>query len=36
MELTSISKWIYFTEGYVCIDIKTNNIIALMKIKQLN
>jgi hypothetical protein len=33
MELTNISKWIYFTDVCVCIDMKTNNIIALMKIK---
>jgi hypothetical protein len=33
IELKNLSKWIYFTEGCVCIDIKTNNIIAIMKIK---
>lgn len=33
MELTNISKWLYFTDVWVCININTNNIIALMKIK---
>jgi len=33
MELTNISKWLRFTDVCVCINVNTNNIIALMKIK---
>lgn len=33
MKLTNISKWLRFTDGWVCINVNTNNIIALMKIK---